>query len=111
MPMRRVCAATWADVRLNLIVVGLLSARSWRAGKLPVEVLPTVKVTGPQLALRTSCGCIWEMLLPLRNSFGVPSHVPIFQIVVGCERVEAIFFVTLPPLVTATELVATTSSP
>ena len=35
-------AAACADVRLNLIVVGLLAPRNCAAGKLPAELLPTV---------------------------------------------------------------------
>ena len=31
------------------------------------------------------------MVCPFRNSFGVPSQLPIFQMVVGCARAEARF--------------------
>src|SRR5579862_2830788 len=74
-------AAACADVKLNLMVVGVLVPRNWTDGKLPVELLPTVKVTGPQWELRTSCGCMVMMLLPLRNSSGVPSQSPMRQMV------------------------------
>src|SRR5581483_2643218 len=110
MPMRNVWAATWPEVRLKVIVVGLLAPRNWIAGKL-LAAVPMENVFGPQLLFRGSWGCIWEMLLPLRNSFGDPSQVPTFQSVVGCESADVRFSVALPPLVTLTLAVATPSSP
>src|SRR5882724_5065437 len=80
--MFSVCAAAaCVDVRLNRMVVGLLVPRNWQEGKLPVELLPTVNVTGPQCVLRTSDGCIVMRLPPFRNSNGVPSQLPMRQMV------------------------------
>src|SRR5215475_10673117 len=99
MPMRSVCAATWPEVRLKVIVVGVLAPRDCTDGN-PLEALPAANVFGPQLAMRTSCGCIATSKLvgAFRNSLQVPSQMPIFQIVVGCESADERFSVVLPPL-------------
>src|SRR5690242_630322 len=82
MPIFNVCAAAaWVEVRLNLIVVGLFVPRNCTDGKLLVELLPTVKVVGAQCVMRTSDGCMVAMRLPSMNSSGVPSQLPMRQIV------------------------------
>src|SRR5689334_10298578 len=93
------------------MVVGLLTATHCAAGN-ALAALPTVNVTGPQLALRLSEGCMTPRLAPLRNSRGVPSHWPIRQIAVGLGRVEVMFCPDSAVFaVTVTERVATSSSP
>src|ERR1041384_4052309 len=62
-PIRTVCAATWFAASVNRIVVGLFTATHCAAGN-PLAALPTVNVTGPQLALRLSDGCIEVRLGP-----------------------------------------------
>src|SRR5262245_5698171 len=110
MPIRTTCALTWAAVRLKRNVVGLLPSFH-RPADNAEAALPMVNVTGPQLPLRASDGCISDRLPPLRSSSGAPSHSPIFQIVAGLARVDAMFCpVSAVLAVTVTVRVATSSS-
>src|ERR1700733_4493820 len=113
-PIFTVCAATWAAVRLNLIVVGVLSPRNCTAGKLLVALVPTVYVTGPQLFMRTSEGCMLARLSPLSNSRGVPSQSPMRQmaaVALGSAVMARVPTLVDPPAVTVAVPVQTASSP
>ena len=72
-------APAWLDVNQKFMVRGLLVPRNSHEGKL-LALCPTVNVTGPQWLLRTSDGCTF-MMLPFKNSRGVPSQSPMRQMV------------------------------
>ena len=70
-------------------------------------------VPGVQLARRGSCGCIVVILEPLRNSAGEPSQLPMRQMgawELGSPVMVKLFKATVPPAVTVTLRVSTTSS-
>ena len=111
MPILRVSAVIWLGASVNLTVPGLFLPRNWMAGKTAGESTPTVYVRGSQDDMRTSCGCIWTILSPLRRPAGVPSQSPMRKITEGAASVEARFSVVVVPAVTVTGAVPTASSP
>src|SRR5476649_183468 len=114
MPIFSVCAAAaCAAVRLKVTVVGLLSPRNCTAGNVLVAP-PTPKVTGPQLLLRLSEGCRMLIVCPFKNSRGVPSQLPMRQIVatvLGSLVMVWVLNVVGLPAVTVALPVQTASSP
>src|SRR6185312_13549528 len=82
MPIFNVCAAAaWVDVRLNLMVVGVFVPRNCTDGNELFWLEPTVNVLGAQCVMRTSEGCMVARLPPFMNSSGVPSQLPMRQMV------------------------------
>ena len=63
-------AAPGALAKLNLMVTGLFTSLNTAMGKSEREELPTVYVSGPQLAMRLSDGCILRNLSALRKPVG-----------------------------------------
>lgn len=107
----RSVAAPGALARVNLIVTGLLTLLNTAMGKSLSAELPTVYVSGPQLLIRVSDGCMRRNLSALRKLVGCPSYSPIFQRVVWAVlKVLAMLDVVVFPAETVTELVATLNS-
>src|SRR5678816_3070122 len=102
MPILKVRAVIWFGASVNLTVPGLFLPRNWMAGKSEGASTPTVKGRASQDDMRTSCGCIWVILSPLRRPAGVPSQSPTRKITEGAASVEARFSVVVIPAVTAT---------
>ena len=95
-------APIWLLDAVHLIVVGLFTLLNCAMGNWLALLLPMVNVTGPQLLMRESEGCMCPILSALSKPEGVPSTVPIAQIVDGCEREDFNVRLVVPPAETDT---------